>query len=165
MRQFPFSVRAPYFPPLTQRSSSQYPFRFPSYCTHVLRRIFGGERLFHATRVWFRPRTLPSLCLSLCFDQVEFHLAVPTAGGRAAATAGRRSFVRFPLPSPIAISNHSIAHLMKNTLNKREGKKEGKERRDRFGHRQQKQMIAFCSRDSTSFPCPLVSDAAVICSS
>ena len=125
MRQFPFSVRAPYFPPLTQRSSSQYPCRFPSYCTHALRRILGGERLFHATRVWFRPRTLPSLCLSLCFDQVEFHLAVPTAGGRGRAAAALvRSF-------PSSFPNRNQQPLNRSSYEKHDQQKGRKERTER----------------------------------
>ena len=124
------SPSAQYFPPLTQRGSSQYPCRFPSRCTRVLSHSdFGGRAALSRNPHWFHPRTLPALSLSLSLSRcvlIRSNFTWPCQLPAAAAAA----LVRFPLPSPIAISNHSIAHLMKNTLNKRKGKKD--ERRDRF---------------------------------
>ena len=125
MRQFPFSVRASaqYFPPLTRRGSSQYPCGFPTCCTRVFILILVEERLFHATRTGFAlAPCLPSASLSLCFDQVEFHLAVPTAGGGGGG-GGARSF-------PSSFPNRNQQPLNRSSYEKHAQQKEGKERRE-----------------------------------
>ena len=88
--------------------------------------MLSGGRLFHATPLGIAGAPCPvvSRCV-LIRSNFTWPCQLPSAPAR--------SLVRFPLPSPIAISNHSIAHLMKNTLNKREGEKDGDGEQKREG--------------------------------
>ena len=117
MRQVSFSVRAPYFPLFAQRGptfsislqalSQVHPFSDAEWRAALPR---------NPSRYRRRAMSAVSRCV-LIRSNFTWPCQLPAAPAR--------SLVRFPLPSPIAISNHSIAHLMKNTLNKREGEKDG----------------------------------------
>ena len=127
MRQVSFSVRAPHFPPFAQRGptysislqdlSQVHPFSDAEWRAALPR---------NPSRYRRRAQSAVSRCV-LIRSNFTWPCQLP------AAPAPARSLVRFPLPSPIAISNHSIAHLMKNTLNKREGEKDGDGEQKREG--------------------------------
>ena len=121
MRQVSFSDRAPHFPPFAQRGptysislqalSQVHPFSDAEWRAALPR---------NPSRYRRRAMSVVSRCV-LIRSNFTWPCQLPAAPAC--------SLVRFPLPSPIAISNHSIAHLMKNTLNK------GRERKTATGNR------------------------------
>ena len=119
MRQVSFSDRAPHFPPFTQRG--------PTYSIS-LQALSQVHPFSDAEWRAVLPRNPSRYCrramsrsLSLCFDQVEFHLAVPTAGG---ARSLARSF-------PSSFPNRNQQPLNRSSYEKHAQQKGGKERRRR----------------------------------